>query len=149
MDKLFKKKQGRFTLDKWMITFVVFAAVFLTGMFIVSDVNSNYGYDGVSIDIDDVPEINESFEELENASSGMREAVFGSEVDEDNTVDSLFKGAFSALRFVRATFNMFGNIINAIAVKIGIPDWMVAFAITAVVIMVVFALIAIIIRFRG
>lgn len=146
-------KRGRFTIQNFLIMFIVFGAIFVGCLMIVDDMNTNYSfssdYNNITFnDTANTTSIIDNINQMKNDSQGMKTAIFGTEVDTEDSTSSLFAGAFSALRFVANTFSIFGNVINVLATSLGIPEAFVAFAIMAITILVVLGIISLIIRFR-
>lgn len=133
-------------LDKFLIGLLVFTAIIVGGTLIIADLNSNYEFAGTNISTDEFSTVYDTTDEIYNLSQDMKDSVIGTEVEEDATEDSMFKGVYKTLRFVQNSFSLVGDIINAIAETIGIPSFFITLALAALAIAIVFALIYIIFR---
>jgi hypothetical protein len=134
-------------LDKFLIGILVFTAVVVGGTLIIGNFNTNY--DDVmqdSINTTDFGDVYDSTDEIYNLSQDMKDSMLGGEVDEDDTSDSMFKGGYKTIRFIQSSFGLVGDIVNAIAVRIGIPSFFITLALAALTISIIFGLIYIIFR---
>jgi hypothetical protein len=132
--------------DKYLLGLLVFVVVLIGGVWLIGDYNSNYGYTGNTMSTDDFEEINTATQQLYGDSQEMKDNLVGGEVDQQNTLDSMYLGAYRSLRLVTGSFSIVGNIINTVAIKVGIPAPFVAIAFTALIIAVVFGILYIIFR---
>jgi hypothetical protein len=57
-------------------------------------------------------------------------------------------GSYSAIRLISQTFSMFGDILDAIVNKIGIPPMVIVFAVTGLLVAILFAIIYLIFRVK-
>ena len=136
-------------LEAFLIGFVIFSVFVVGGVFIMADINVNYN--GIIEDNLSTSEFNNTYntiDEMYNISQAQKEQVIGAEISEQNVADTSYKGTFSAIRLVRSTFKLLGNIINDLARVVGIPSFFIKFAITALTIAIIFGIISVILRFR-
>jgi len=133
-------------LDKFLIGFVVFTLFVVSGVYLIADVNYNYGFINASIGTDDFGSVYNTTDHIYNLSQSQKNSIFGSSVDEDDAESSMFKGGYKTLRFLRNSFGLINNIITAIATKVGIPRFMVDMAIASITIAVIFSIVYIIFR---
>lgn len=133
-------------LDKFIIGLLVFTAIIVGGTLIIGNLNENYAFVGTNISTDDFGDVYDTTDEIYNLSSDMKASVLGGEVTEGTTEDSMFKGIYKALRFITSSFKLVGDIINAMASKLGIPSFFVVLALAALAISIIFSIIYIIFR---
>lgn len=134
-------------LDKFLIGILVFTAIVVGGTLIIANMNANYAdVMTENLSTDDFGEVYDTTDEIYNISQDMKDGILGGEVDEDDTADSMFKGAYKTLRFIQASFELVGNIISAVATKIGIPVIFVTLALAALAISIVFGILYLIFR---
>lgn len=80
--------------------------------------------------------------------------VFASEIDEggEETYASMIKGAYSAVKkffsLIFSPFKIAGGLIREIGLKVGIPGWVVNFGIVALTAILIFAVIALLFKFK-
>lgn len=131
-------------IDKFMIGMLVFSAIILTGTLVIGDINNNYP--DIEMSTSDFSEVYDTTDQLYNTSQTMKGSILGGEVDDDNTENSMFRGVYSALRSVTLSFELFGDLVNAIAGTLGIPAFFITFGLAALALAITFALIYIIFR---
>lgn len=90
----------------------------------------------------------DTIDDMYNISQDQKSFVLGAELDEDNIVDSSYKGTFGAVRLVKNTFKLFGNIVNDIADVLHVPTFFITFLMTAITIAVIFGIISVVLRFK-
>jgi|ETNvirnome_2_300_1030623.scaffolds.fasta_scaffold00278_7 hypothetical protein len=134
-------------LDKLVMGVLLFSLILVSGLFIIGDVNSSY--DDVSLDTSKFDKIGNQTDEIFNLTNNMKEDVFG-ETEEDTIVDSMFKGAYTALRVLKGMFELVGSTIGAVLNEIGIANagLFSTVALTAFSIIIVFSVLYMIFRFK-
>ena len=128
-------------LDSFVIGFLVFTAVVLAGTFVLTDINTNYADQGVNLSTDNFGPVYNTTTQILSLSEDIKNDTFGGTIDETDTASSMFLGAYSALRAVRSTFTLFGEIAQAIGKELPIHPIFIQIAIAIMVILVVFAII--------
>ena len=136
-------------LEAFLIGFVIFSLFIVGGTFIIGDINSNY-HDVMDENIStaDFGDTYDTIDDMYNISQDQKSFVLGAELDEDNIVDSSYKGTFGAVRLVKNTFKLFGNIVNDIADVLHVPTFFITFLMTAITIAVIFGIISVVLRFK-
>lgn len=135
------------SIDKFILSVLVFSVIVVSGTLMISDLNSSYS--DVNISDDDFDDSLNQVDDIYTLSGGAKDDVSGGEVDDETTENSLFKGGFkSARRFFTGMFSIPGQIIKSIADVIGIPRVFVDAAIAALLVILTFALIYLVFRFR-
>ncbi len=127
-----------FTLDKFLVAFVIFSVFVVTGVFIMNDVNTSYD---VGASTDDFNDTYNTIDEMYNLSQDMKETTIGGEISDDEPWESMTKGSFSAIRLVVNTFTLMSNIMENIVASLPIPSYFVKFALAALTIIIIFAVI--------
>lgn len=134
-------------LDKFLLGILVFTAIVVGGVLIIGNINDNYHtYMPTNLSTDDFGDVYDTTDEIYNLSQDMKDGVFGDDVEEEDTADTMFKGGYKTIRFISASFGLIGDIVNAIATKIGIPQVFVALALAALTISIIFGIIMIVFR---
>ena len=136
-------------LESYLLAFLVFSVIVVAGVLTISDVNHNY--EGIIDNNISTSKFNSTYDTantMYNLSQDQKDAVLGGEVSETNFVDSSYKGAYTAIRMISGSFGLIGGIINAIAIELSIPGYMVAFAMAAITIAIIFGIISLILRFK-
>lgn len=134
-------------LDNYLIGFLIFSFFIASGTYILADINSNYG---LTIDTDDFNDTYNTIDEMYNITDEMRENTIEADIESgEATIDSTVRSSYSAIRFVKDTFKLFGNIINDIAELLGLPGFVITFAMTALLLSVIMAMIFLFLRVRS
>lgn len=134
-------------LDKFLLGLLVFTAIVIGGVLIIGNSNENYHeYMSNNISTSDYAELQNNTNALYDMSQDMKDSTFGGELDEDATEDSMYKGGYKTIRFISSSFSLVGNIIEAIAIKIGIPQVFITLALAALTISIIFGIVMIIFR---
>jgi len=136
-------------LEAFLIGFVIFSAFIVGGVFIMADLNNNYS--DIMTENISTSNFNGTYnviDEMYNLSQDQKDQVIGAELSDTNIAETSYKGTFSAIRLVSNTFKLLGNIINDLANIVGIPSFFVKFALTALTIAIIFAIIGIVLRFK-
>jgi len=141
-------------LDKFVFGLLIFSLIIVSGIFIVSDVNTSYGEFGTDINLEQYdPEGNFDITDEINPANGssrtMFDRVFDTGVDADTSENSLFTGAFSAIRTMRNFIEYIGTISNTIMSALGIPAFFSSFSIIAITLFITLTGIFLMLRFKG
>lgn len=134
-------------LQKYLVALVVFSVILTAGLLIIPDMNKNYA--DVNMSDDEFSNISSTLDTMYSETQQMKNHTIGGEADDTETWESMVKGAYSAVRLIGSSFTLVGDISNAIAKTLHIPQFIVDAAITVITIMVIFALIYLIFRFKG
>jgi len=135
-------------LEPFMMGFLVFTVVFVTGTLFIGDINNKYGDMGASVDTSNFNESYNSIDDLYNVSVEMKDKTYGAELSSEEPWESSVKGSYSAVRLLKRMYDIFYNIINDVARVIGIPAYMITAAIIAMTIGLVFGLIGLFLKFK-
>jgi hypothetical protein len=133
-------------LENMIIAIMIFSVLVITAFLGIVDLNENY--DDVDMSTEHFSGVFNATEEVYNISQDMKEAVLGGEIDDDNTENSMFKGAYASIRFVRASFGIIGSIMEAVAIELGIPAYFLTLGLGALAISVIFAIVYLVFRFK-
>lgn len=154
------------SLDKIAISTVIFFVIIVAGVLYVHDIETSYVDDGVDMGINEyvndtyflatstyIDEVNSSPTYIGNGtydySSNMNTKLFGADVDEANTEDSMFAGSFSVIKLVTSPIKIIKNVLDSISLSIGIPTFYTTAAFTILIIVVMFSIIFLIFRVRS
>lgn len=135
-------------LDKFIIGLLVFTAIIIGGSFIIGDLNNNYAFAGTNISTNQFGSVYDTTNQIYNLSMDMKQDVLGSTVSSGTTQDDMFNGVYKAMRLIPQAFSLVGDIINAIALNVGIPSFFIGLGLAALSISIIFAIIYIIFRVR-
>lgn len=131
-------------LDSFVLGFIAFSVVILTGVAFIGDINNSYS---LTMNTSDFNEVYNTINETYDIGQQMKSQTIDADISETDSWESMTKGSYSAVRIVKQTFTLSGDIINAIAIKLQIPGYFVTFAIISLLIMIVFAIIYLFMRF--
>lgn len=152
------------SLDKVIISTLVFLVFIVGGVLFVHDLETSYSDENLDMGIDEY--INETYfkttdtrvdsgedPQLSNTSyelgKDIQGRMFDKEVDEEDTESSMFSGSFSVIRLVPTSLNLIGNVMNDIGTVMGVPEIFVQIGFSALVILVIFSIIFLIFRVRS
>ena len=136
-----------FRIDQFALGFVVFTAIIITGLLMVSDINTKYS---TSIGTEDFKDSMNLTNEMYDLGVGMKNKTLDVEVSGgDESWESMTKGSYSAVRLIRSTPGFFVAIVNDIAAAMHIPSFMVTLAFVAMTLALGFAIIAMIFRYKA
>lgn len=134
-------------IHQYLLAFVLFSFIIASTLFVFNDINESYGG---TIDIDDdfegtYNQINETYDLSQDVKEDVVEQKIGSG---DESWESMTKGSYkSTKRSITGSFGIVGATLNDVSKAIGIPDFIIVFAITAIVIVSIFSLIYMIFRY--
>jgi len=137
-------------IENYFLAFLLFALIIFGGVGLITDINTNYN---VSIGQESSFNTTHSraqkiYNDTYETSTGMREKVADADISEDTTENSMFKGAFSAIRSSIGIFGIVGSLANDIGSVLGIPEVFVNLGISAFLIILTMTLIYLVFRFR-
>ncbi len=137
-------------IENYFLAFILFALIIFAGVGIISDVNSNY-----NTSMGNEEAFNTTYTRAEKiyndtyeTSSSMKTKVADADISEDTTENSMFKGAFSAIRSSIGIFGIVGGLVNDIGSVLGIPSVFINLGISAFLIILTMTLIYLVFRFR-
>ena len=138
-------------LESYFLAFIVFTLIIVAGMGIITDVNNNYNVTiGTESEFNTtLSRANEVYNNTYDTSSSMKNSVADADISEDTTENSMFKGAFSAVRNSMGVFGIMGGLINDIGGALGVPDVFINLAIAAFLVILAFSLIYLVFRYRA
>jgi multisubunit Na+/H+ antiporter MnhC subunit len=134
-------------LDKFLIGFLIFTAFIVGGTSIIRSVNNDYqGILQQNMSDSRFSSTYNTTDEIINISTDIKNKILTNEIDETDTVSTMFSGAYGALRLIRASFGIVGAISQDIGMNLPIDPAFQGMIITAVVIMVLFAILFLVFR---
>jgi len=135
-----------FRLDLFVLALVLFSLFIVGGTFLISDINNNYG---TSISTDEFNDTYNTIDEMYGLSQDMKNKTIAAEIESgDESWESMTKGSYNAVRLVRNTFKLVGDIINDIADTLKVPSFFIVFAMASLTFMIIFGIIYLFMRFR-
>lgn len=153
------------SLDKLVLSVIVFFVLIIGGVLIVHDVETNYADENVDMGINqylnntwhtttgtdindyDYNSLNSSSELYSNSEDYQSRAL--GELGDGTTEDEMFAGSFSAIRLITTPISLLKSVLNEVAINIGIPGIFVQYAFIALTIMVMFGVIYLVFRVRS
>ena len=132
-----------FKIETLLIGIIVFAVFIVSGTLMIADINTNYNTTiGNDEDFNSTYALsNRMLSETNATTQDMKEKMLDSDVSTTDTISSMLKGGFSAIRLVKDSFSLVFNLINNIAIALSIPTFFVGAAFTIITILVIFAII--------
>jgi len=137
-------------LENYFIAFIVFTLIIFAGVGLITDVNTSYN---VSIGQENTfnttyARASTIYNDTYETSSAMKTKVADADISEDTTENSMFKGAFTAIRSSFGVFGIVGGLVNDIGGVLGIPVMFINLAIASFLIIVTMSLIYLVFRFK-
>jgi len=137
-------------LENYLLSFLIFVAVIIAGVGIISDVNTNYnvsmGNEGAFNTT--ILRANAAYNSTYDTGLSAKTQVVDADIASDTTENSMFKGAFAALKTFANMFGIVGGLINDIGNVIGIPTIFINVGIIAFMIILSMAIIYLVFRFK-
>jgi len=144
--KLYNNKKGvRF--ESILIGFIVFALVLTGGILILSDLNSNYGFDGVNISVEEYTGLNESASDIFRITDSADDKVFHGDTTEGTAEDATIGGAYSTIRLITGSYALFQNVTTIVGNEVGVSPILIKAAFTAFTLIIIFSAVYLIFRF--
>ena len=136
-------------LDSFIIGILVFSVFMIGGGLVFDSVVGTYGLNTTS-NITGFSSAYDSINETYDLSQDVKDETLDAETSgEDESWESLVKGAYSGVRLVRNSFGLAYDMIHLIARQVGIPLFLVDAAIIALTVAILFAIIYLVFRFKG
>ena len=132
-----------FKIETLLIGIIVFAVFIVSGTLMIADINTNYNTTiGNDEDFNSTYALsNRMLSETNATTQDMKEKMLDSDVSTTDTISSMLKGGFSAIRLVKNSFGLVYSLLNNIAIALSIPKFFVGAAFTIMIILVVFSII--------
>jgi len=107
-------------LDYVMGGFVILTIVILGGTLMIGDLDDSYTDVNMTGSNDSFGDVYNSMDEMYNLSQDINEKALKSDISNTQSWESMTGGAYSALRLIPKTFEMFHRITNAVAIEFGL-----------------------------
>lgn len=137
-------------LDQFLIGLLLVAAFITAGVYFLVDVHVNYSPFGAELDESLFTGINTSAYEmragLKEDANLMEDKSLEGDVAEEDSLDTVIRGSFSAVRLVTGSFGLVHALLNNIADVIGVPGYIISTTFAIITILIVFAVIRIFTR---
>jgi len=137
-------------IENYFLAFILFTLIIIAGIGLTTDINKNY-----NTTIGQEDEFNTTFTRAEkmynttySTSREMEQKVVDADISEDTTENSMFKGAFSAVRNSFVSLGVVGGLINDIGGIIGVPLVFMKLGIASFLIIITMTIIYLVFRFR-
>lgn len=134
-------------LDQFVIGIVIFGLAIFVYTLMIADVNDNYS----SVDLNEskYSEIYNTIDDSYDLSQSMKESSVGSDIEEEESWESMTKGGYSAVRQIITTpVSLVGDILEAIADEIGIPAPIIKVAMIVLTLSIIFSIIFLFMRYK-
>jgi len=136
-------------IHKYLLGFVMFSFAIVSLLFVFNDIGTSYDLD---LDIDSqfngtYNKINETY----NLGQDISADTLSAEIEGgDESWESMTKGGYTgAKRGITGSFGLVGATLNDVSNAIGIPSFVIVFAMTAILLTAVFSIIYLVFRFKG
>ena len=142
-------KKGLNIQPSSLIMGLLMFSLFVTGCVLVfSNHIDNYELNTTTKTFDaNFSEVYNITDDIYDIAQDSKNKTLNAEIEgEDQSIDSIIKGAYSALRLVGNAFVLPGKIIDAVSQAIGIPSFIVKTAKTVILIGVIFGVIALLFK---
>ena len=134
-------------LDLWIVSIAVVSLILVGSMSIFGELINTYD---VNTSVEDT--FNGSYDKIDDLyelSQDQYDSVYNAEIEgEDQSWESMTKGGYTGVRYITSSFGLFGNIINDISKQLGVPSFLIKFATIIVTILLVFAAIYLVFRYK-
>lgn len=134
--------------DSLLIGFIVLSLFVVGGAMILNDLNNSYSDQNINLSDDDFGDVYNTIDEMYDVAENSKDDALGGDITEEESWSSMTKGSYSAIRLITGSFKLFTDITNAIASKLGIPQFITQAAFIAFSITIVFGLIYMIFRYN-
>ena len=136
-------------IHKYLLGFLMFSFIVVSTLFVFNDINDSYD---MNLNIDDdfngtYNKINETY----NLGQNIKEDTLGANIEGgEESWESMTKGGYKGTkRSITGSFTLAGTIMEDISRALGIPSFIITFALTAITLTAVFAVIYMVFRFKG
>lgn len=135
-------------LDAFIIGIAIFSFFIVGGSLVLNDVFDNYDVNAsVTGEGSNFSSVYNTINETYELSQDIKEHTLEAELEgADESWESMVKGSYSGIRMVKNSFTLVGDILDEIAKVVGIPAWMIKFAITILTVSILFAIIYLVFR---
>lgn len=134
--------------DYLLIGFLMIALFAFGGSMIIGDMNSQYGFAGVNVSNDSFNTVYDATTDIYTIAESANNQTLKAEIEGgSNSIDSMIRGTYTALRLVGSTFGLFDTMIRALADTFKIPQEIIIIFFAMFIITVIFALIYMIFRY--
>jgi hypothetical protein len=134
-------------IDGFLVGFIIFSVVVVTGFFMIGDINSNYG---TNISREGFNTTYNTIDDMYNIGNEMKNKSIDAEISGGSeSWDSMIKGSYSAIRLVGNTFSGLSAIVQDVATQMGIAPFYVTAAMSAITILVILSVIYLFLRFKS
>ena len=137
-------------LENYFMAFIVFTLIIVAGVGIIADVNTSY-----NVSMGQSTEFNTTYSRAlkvynstYDSASNMESDVANANIAEDTTENSMFKGAFTAIRNSMGIFGIVTGLVNDIGSVIGVPIIFINMGIAAFLVILAMSLIYLVFRYR-
>lgn len=143
-------------IDKFVIGLVVFGLVLLSGVLMIVDTDNNYDdFNLTSDESSSFTNLQTRANEILNTTDEMTEEqkneIIGSNgsVESDAAWESMIKGGYSAIKVTSGSFGLANDALGTVQEELKFPSYFKNAAFGIIVLLVVFALIYMVFRYKG
>lgn len=119
--------------------FLVFSLVVLGGVMMINDFATNYPQGNLTDD--DFGEVYDTINATFDITSAVSNNTLGSDIDDTNAIESMTLGSFKAIKQVWQMFGVLGDILTAVQVKLGVPEFIVKIGLTLASLAIIFTIV--------
>ena len=138
-------------IDQFLIGILCISVIIVAGVLVWGNTIDNYDLNTTTTSEGaNFSGVYDTIDATYNLSQDMKSQTLEGEIEgADESWESMAKGSYGAVRLVKNSFALIGDILDAIARQVGIPSFFIKAAMTAISILVIFAIIYLVFRFKG
>jgi hypothetical protein len=136
-------------LDKILLGMLLFSSMVVSGMIFYGGVINSYDLNTTVEDAGFTDVYNISKKIYDDTTIIKNETIRADVEGSDQSIDSIVKGGYKAVKLVPDSISLINKIVNSIVKEIGIPTEFLLFFMSAVMITIIFAVIYLIFKFKG
>lgn len=135
-------------LHEYILAALIISFVIVSGTLIIANVGDEYGVD-TSSTTDKFGAVYDRINETYGIAEDINNDVLNSSIDGAAPWESMIIGSYAAVKLTKNSFELLGDMLSAVAKEMGVPAFVLQFAITALMIMILFAIIYLVMKIRG
>ena len=137
-------------LDSFLISLLVFSVFVVGGSLIWGNMIDTYDLNTTTTSVGaNFSDVYNVIDDSYDISQDMKNHTLGAEIEgSDQSWESLVKGSYSAIRLIKNSFTLVGNIMDEIAMALGIPSFFIKAGLVAITISILFAIIYLVFGFK-
>ena len=131
--------------EKLVAALLVGVLFILGGMFIITEQSTRYDYE---IENEVFANVTQEIDAIYGNASNQKDSLSSSPISEGDTEDNLFKAGYNMITNTWTYFTGIGRLIEAVAIALGIPNFIVTIFMTILLVSGLFTIVYMIFRFQ-